>query len=92
MRSSERGGRRCPPSDDDIAFAPVTQLSRWIEQRKLTSERLTNIYLQRIEQFDPKLRCVITLTKEFALAQAKKADAEIAAGSIAGRCTAFRTA
>src|SRR6187549_3042538 len=31
-----------PPADDAIAFAPVTQLSRWIESRKLTSERLTN--------------------------------------------------
>ena len=38
--------RRCPSSDDAIAFAPVTQLSRWIESRKLTSERLTNIYLE----------------------------------------------
>src|SRR6266850_1588323 len=68
-----------PTSDADIAFASVTQLSRWIEQRKLTSERLTQIYLRRIEQFDPKLRCVITLTKDLALAQAKQADAEIAA-------------
>src|SRR5216683_5170794 len=32
-----------PANDADIAFAPVTQLSRWIEQRKLTSERLTQI-------------------------------------------------
>jgi hypothetical protein len=36
--------------------------------------------LKRLEQFDPKLRCVITLTKDLALAQAKQADAEIAAG------------
>jgi Asp-tRNA(Asn)/Glu-tRNA(Gln) amidotransferase A subunit family amidase len=71
-------------SDDAIAFAPVTQLSRWIEQRKLTSERLTNIYLKRIEQFDSKLRCVITLTRDFALTQARKADAEIAAGKYRG--------
>jgi len=73
-----------PTSDADIAFAPVTQLSRWIEQRKLTSERLTTIYLHRIEQFDPKLRCIITVTKDFALSQAKKADAEIAAGRYRG--------
>ena len=73
-----------PANDADIAFAPVTQLSRWIEQRKLTSERLTEIYLRRIEQFDPKLRCVITLTRDLALAQAKKADAEIAAGKYRG--------
>ena len=73
-----------PSNDADIAFAPVTQLSRWIEQRKLTSERLTQIYLKRIEQFDPKLRCVITLTRDLALAQAKKADEEIAAGKYRG--------
>jgi hypothetical protein len=73
-----------PTKDADIAFAPVTHLSRWIEQRKLTSERLTQIYLGRIEQFDPKLRCVITVTRDLALQQAKKADAEIAAGKYRG--------
>ncbi len=73
-----------PAKDEDIAFATVTQLSRWIETKKLTSERLTNIYLKRLEQFNPTLRCVITLTKEHALAQAKKADAEIAAGKYRG--------
>jgi len=71
-------------NDPDIAFASLSQLSRWIEQRKLTSERLTHIYLQRMEQFDDKLHCVITLTRELALAQAKKADEEIAAGKYRG--------
>jgi Asp-tRNA(Asn)/Glu-tRNA(Gln) amidotransferase A subunit family amidase len=73
-----------PSNDADIAFAPVTRLSRWIETRKLTSERLTNIYLQRIERFNPTLLCVITPTRELALAQAKKADQEIAAGHYRG--------
>ncbi len=73
-----------PSSDDDIAFAPVTQLSRWIESRQLTSERLTNIYLNRIGRFDPKIRAIITLTKDQALARAKAADAEIAAGKYRG--------
>jgi Asp-tRNA(Asn)/Glu-tRNA(Gln) amidotransferase A subunit family amidase len=73
-----------PSRDEDIAFAPVTKLSRWIEQRKLTSERLTNIYLERLERYDPKLRCVITIMREPALAQAKQADAEIAVGKYRG--------
>src|SRR5208283_1116307 len=73
-----------PADDEDIAFASVVQLSRWIEQRKLRSERLTQIYLKRLEQFDPKLRCVITLTRDLALRQAKQADAEIAAGKYRG--------
>jgi Asp-tRNA(Asn)/Glu-tRNA(Gln) amidotransferase A subunit family amidase len=73
-----------PGNDADIAFATVTQLSRWIETKKLSSERLTNIYLKRLEEFNPRLRCVITLTREHAVAQAKKADAEIAAGKYRG--------
>jgi Asp-tRNA(Asn)/Glu-tRNA(Gln) amidotransferase A subunit family amidase len=73
-----------PSNDSDIAFAPVTQLSRWIETRKLTSLRLTNIYLARLQRFNPKLRCVITLTPELALTQAKQADEEIAAGKYRG--------
>src|SRR5712675_1742854 len=81
---SKRDPGPLPTSDADIAFAPVTRLSRWIEQRKLTSERLTQIYLRRIEQFDPKLRCVITVTRELALSQAKNADREIAAGKYRG--------
>ena len=73
-----------PARDEDIAFAPVTHLSRWIETRKLTSERLTNIYLKRLERFDPQLHCVITLTRDLALKQAKQADEEIAAGHYRG--------
>ena len=73
-----------PASDEDIAFAPVTQLSRWIESRKLTSERLTNIYLSRIERLDPKIRSIITLTRDHAIARAKAADVEIAAGKYRG--------
>jgi Asp-tRNA(Asn)/Glu-tRNA(Gln) amidotransferase A subunit family amidase len=73
-----------PEKDDDIAFSPLTNLSHWIEQRTLTSERLTQIYLDRLQKFDPKLRCVITLTREHALEQAKKADSEIAAGKYRG--------
>jgi len=73
-----------PSSDDVIAYATVAQLSRWIESKAITSERLTNIYLDRLERFDPKLRCVITLTRDHALAQARQADEEIAAGHYRG--------
>jgi Asp-tRNA(Asn)/Glu-tRNA(Gln) amidotransferase A subunit family amidase len=73
-----------PSRDEDIAYASVTQLSRWIEHRQLRSERLTNIYLSRLERFDPRLRCAITLTRDLALSQARKADQEIAAGRYRG--------
>jgi len=73
-----------PASDSDIAFAPVWKLSRWIERRELTSERLTGIYLSRLARFDPKLRCVITATPDLAMRQARAADQEIAAGKYRG--------
>src|SRR5215510_2660479 len=73
-----------PATDDAIAFAPVTQLSRWIESRKLTAERLTNIYLSRIERLDGRIRSIITLTRDHALARAKAADVEIASGKYRG--------
>jgi len=73
-----------PSADADIAFAPLVHLAGWIQKRQLTSERLTRIYLERIKRFDPGLRCVISLTGELALSQAKKADQEIAAGKYRG--------
>lgn len=73
-----------PTNDADIAHAPVTQLARWIEARQLTSTRLTQIYLARIDTLDPKLRSVITATNDHATAQAARADAEIAAGRYRG--------
>jgi Asp-tRNA(Asn)/Glu-tRNA(Gln) amidotransferase A subunit family amidase len=81
---SERDPGPLPATDAAIAFAPLWKLSRWIEARKLTSERLTHIYMSRIARFDPKLRCVITLTRDLALAQSRRADREIAAGHYRG--------
>jgi Asp-tRNA(Asn)/Glu-tRNA(Gln) amidotransferase A subunit family amidase len=77
-------GTPLPANDQDIAFAPLSQLSRWVETRQITSERLTRLYLDRLERFDPKLRCVITLTRDLALSQAQQADREIAAGHYRG--------
>ncbi len=73
-----------PSSDEAIAYATVAQLSHWIETRALTSARLTGIYLDRLERFDPSLHCVITLTRDHALTQARQADEEIAAGHYRG--------
>lgn len=73
-----------PTSDEAIAYAPVTALSEWLRTRKISSVRLTELYLARLEKFNPKLECVITLTPELARAQAKAADAEIAKGKWRG--------
>jgi Asp-tRNA(Asn)/Glu-tRNA(Gln) amidotransferase A subunit family amidase len=77
-------GVALPASDEAIAYAPVSQLSRWIESKQISSERLTKIYLERLERFNKELNCVITLTREHALQQARAADKEIAAGKYRG--------
>jgi Asp-tRNA(Asn)/Glu-tRNA(Gln) amidotransferase A subunit family amidase len=73
-----------PVADADIAFAPVTHLSRWIATRVLSAERLTRIYLARIARLDGTLRSVITVTAEHAIERARLADREIAAGKYRG--------
>jgi Asp-tRNA(Asn)/Glu-tRNA(Gln) amidotransferase A subunit family amidase len=73
-----------PAREVDIAFAPLWKLARWIESRQLRSERLTELYLQRIRSLDPRLKSVITVTRDLALEQARRADQEIAAGRYRG--------
>jgi Asp-tRNA(Asn)/Glu-tRNA(Gln) amidotransferase A subunit family amidase len=73
------------PSDEAaIAFASIVHQGQWIKTKKISSERLTKIYLERLKKYQPVLNCVITLTEEHALMQAKAADAEIAAGRCRG--------
>jgi Asp-tRNA(Asn)/Glu-tRNA(Gln) amidotransferase A subunit family amidase len=81
---SQRDPGTVPSADVSIAFAPLWKLSRWVETRQISSERLTGIFLERISKFDPKLHCVITLTRDLALTQARQADREIAAGRYRG--------
>ncbi|MHC4415917.1 MAG: amidase [Planctomycetota bacterium] len=73
-----------PADDRDIAYAPVTALARWIERGELSSRRLTEIYLDRLRRIGPWLECVITLTEDRALAEAREADREIEAGRYRG--------
>jgi Asp-tRNA(Asn)/Glu-tRNA(Gln) amidotransferase A subunit family amidase len=81
---SKAGAQALPANEGDIAFASVAELSHWIATKQITSERLTEIYLSRLKRFNPELRCVITLTEDLALLQARQADHEIAAGHYRG--------
>lgn len=73
-----------PSSDDDLAFATVTELAHMLETRQVSSIELTRLAIDRLRTYDPLLECVITLTEERALEQARQADVEIAAGGIRG--------
>jgi Asp-tRNA(Asn)/Glu-tRNA(Gln) amidotransferase A subunit family amidase len=69
---------------EDLAFRSVADLGQLLSARKITSLELTQMYIERLKRYDPKLHFVITITEERALAQAKKADEEIAAGKYRG--------
>jgi Asp-tRNA(Asn)/Glu-tRNA(Gln) amidotransferase A subunit family amidase len=69
-----------PSDDNDIAFAPVWKLSRWLQTRRLSSRRLTDIYLARIERHAPLLQCFVTVMADSARAQADAADVELRRG------------
>src|SRR5713101_4383191 len=69
---------------EELAFASVRQLADSVKSRQVSSVRLTEMYLKRLKRYDSALKFVVTLTEERALAQAKQADAEIAAGKYRG--------
>ena len=68
-----------PPGDEDLAFATVPDLAGWIASGALTSRRLTELYLGRIEAAR-HLECWAALDRERALAEADAMDALTRAG------------
>ena len=73
-----------PDNIEDCAFYTIGQLAHLIRTRQISSLELTNMYLSRLERFGPQLECVITLTRELAIEQAKRADELIKNGKYLG--------
>ncbi len=73
-----------PVNREELAFYSIGDLAALIKARKITSVELTTLYLNRLKKYGSELLCTITLTEELALAQARRADAEIAKGKYRG--------
>lgn len=73
-----------PASDEDIAYLPAHRLAAAIKAGKLTSLRLTKIYLDRLKKLNPTLLCAVTILEDRALVEAAAMDAEIKAGKYRG--------
>jgi Asp-tRNA(Asn)/Glu-tRNA(Gln) amidotransferase A subunit family amidase len=73
-----------PQNLEDLAFTSARELAELIRTKKISSLALTQMYLGRLKKYDPAMKFVVTLTEERAIAQAKKADAEIATGKYRG--------
>ena len=83
-RAANAAPAGAPTNLEDLAFASARELSELVRTKKISSLALTEMYLGRLNKYDLTLKFVVTLTEERALAQAKKADAEIAAGKYRG--------
>ncbi|KAI4336419.1 hypothetical protein L6164_014948 [Bauhinia variegata] len=77
-------GIQRPESEEDIAFMSVLELAELIKTKKITSQELTRIFLQRLKKYNPVLEAVITLTEELAHKQAKAADELLGQGVYLG--------
>ncbi|PYU00596.1 MAG: amidase, partial [Acidobacteria bacterium] len=84
MRMSEAPAISVAKNPDELAFLTVRELSELVRTRKISATSLTNLYLERLKRYDPRLKFVVTLTEERALARAQEADREIAAGKYRG--------
>lgn len=69
-----------PTDRDEVAFLSIPQLAALLRSGELTSVELTELYLDRIDRYDDKLNAVITITRDRAMRQARKADAELKTG------------
>ncbi len=73
-----------PANRNELAFYSVQQLASLIIQKKISSVELTRFFLDRLKKWGDTLECVISLTEEIAMQQAKQADAELAKGNYRG--------
>lgn len=73
-----------PTNPNDLAFYSIPQLASLIKNKKITSLELTQFFLNRLKKYQDTLFCVVSLTEDFALAQAKHADEEISKGKYRG--------
>jgi Asp-tRNA(Asn)/Glu-tRNA(Gln) amidotransferase A subunit family amidase len=73
-----------PSTDEEIAFLPAHRISAAIKAGKLTSTRITQIYLDRLKRLNPTLMCAVTIMEEQGLADAARMDAELKAGKYRG--------
>lgn len=70
--------------NEDLCFQTVAELSKQIASKKLSPVELTNAYLARVEELNPKIAAVLTSTRELALKRAAEVEREIRSGKNRG--------
>lgn len=75
---------RVPENREELAFYTVAELSELVRTRKVSSQELTRLYLDRLKRYANTLHCLVTLTEERAMVMAKRADDELSRGLYRG--------
>src|SRR5581483_7955231 len=83
-RPAVRGVPGEPVSDERLVFAPVRRLAALVRERKVSPVALAETFLERLERLGPRYNAVVTITRERALAQARRAERELADGHYRG--------
>lgn len=77
-------GLKKPTSDEDLAYSSVRALALMVKSKQISPVELTKLYLDRYRKYGEKLLCLVTLTDDLAIRQAKQAEDEIMAGKYRG--------
>ncbi len=75
---------KLPENPEELAFYSVANLGYLIRSQQITALELTKFFLDRLKKWGDTLECIVTITEELALKQAKIADEEIARGEYKG--------
>ena len=70
--------------DDELAFAPATELLDLIATKRVSPVELTELYFSRIDRLDSKLNSYLLLTREEAMSTAKAAEEAVMRGEELG--------
>jgi Asp-tRNA(Asn)/Glu-tRNA(Gln) amidotransferase A subunit family amidase len=73
-----------PANRNELAYYSILQLASLIKNKKITSVELTRFFIDRLKKFNDSLQFVVSFTEDIAMAEAKQADKEIAAGKYRG--------
>src|SRR5262245_49550472 len=84
FRLSAAPAVRRPANLEDAAFWPVRHLAELVRTKQVTSLELTEMYLARLHRYNGLLNNVVTFLDDYGRAEARRADAEIAAGKYKG--------
>ncbi len=84
LKFSDYSYTELPSNKDELAFYSVGELAELIKTKQISSVKLTLFFLERLKKYDSALHCVVTLTEERAMEQAKLMDEELAGGKYRG--------